>query len=155
MSYISVLPLATAKNYLRLDDSLVDDDAAITRMIKSALSYIEKYTNVYVYARAKTYILDDDNFVRVYDFPINSVTTVEYERKDRNGYSNFILTGEDTSLVLNVGFVDPLDVPSELIDIALQYVKYLYYEAETNTNNRGQVPMWLNDMLNQHKRFII
>lgn len=155
MAYIDVLPLATAKNYLRLDDSLVDDDAAITRMIKSALSYIERYTNVYVYARNKTYILDDDNFVRVYDFPINSVVTVDYERKDRYNYSNFILTGEDTSLVLNVGYTDPTDVPSELIDIALQYVKYLYYEAETNTNNNGVVPKWLNDMLFSHKRFIL
>ena len=155
MAYIDVLPLATAKNYLRLDDSLTDDDMAITRMIKSALSYIERYTNVFVYARNKTYILDDDNFVRVYDFPINSVVTVDYERKDRYNYSNFILTGEDTSLVLNVGYADPTDVPSELIDIALQYVKYLYYEAETNTNNNGVVPQWLNDMLFSYKRFII
>ena len=149
MAYIDVLPLATAKNYLRVDESLADDDASITRMIKSALSYIEKYT------RSKTYIIDDDNFVRVYDYPINSVTTTYYERKDRNGYSNFILTGEDTSLILNIGYSDPANVPSELIDIALQYVKYLYYEAETNTNNRGVVPMWLNDMLNAHKRFIL
>jgi hypothetical protein len=155
MAYIDVLPLADAKTYLRLDDSLADDDAQITRMIKSALSYIEKQTNIYVYARNKTYFLDDDNFVRVYDFPINSVVTADYDRRDRAMFSNFILTGEDTSLVLNIGYANPADVPSDLIDIALQYIKYLYYEAETNENNKGMMPIWLDQMLYSHKRFII
>ena len=57
--------------------------------------------------------------------------------------------------MLNVGYTDPLDVPSELIDAALQLVKYMYYEAETNTASKGNIPYWIQEMINQHKRFII
>ena len=132
MAYLDVLTLADAKTFLRIDDTLSDDDAQITQMIKSALSTIERRTNVLVYAREKSYLVQNYE-VRVYDFPINSLTS-------------------PTTAVLTV---NPIDVPSELIDCALQLVKYMYYEAETNTASKGNIPYWIEDMINQHKRFII
>lgn len=74
MAYIDVITLASAKLYLRVDDTLTEDDAQITNMISSALKYVEKYTQVLVFARSKTYRMIN-GFVRVYDFPINSVIT--------------------------------------------------------------------------------
>ena len=55
MAYIDVLPLATVKQYLRIDDTLTEDDTQLTRMIESALKYIEKHTNIHVVAKDKDY----------------------------------------------------------------------------------------------------
>jgi hypothetical protein len=156
MAYIDVLTLAQTKTFLRIDDTLSDDDAQITQMIKSALSTIERRTNVLVYARSKSYLFQDYE-VRVYDFPINSLTSpsdaVLVEKELHSNYSTN--NTANLKLVLNVGYVNPLDVPSELIDAALQLVKYMYYEAETNTASKGNIPYWIQEMINQHKRFII
>ena len=156
MAYIDVLTLAQTKTFLRIDDTLSDDDAQITQMIKSALSTIERRTNVLVYARSKSYLFQDYE-VRVYDFPINSLTSpsdaVLVEKELHSIYSTN--NTANLKLVLNVGYTDPLDVPSELIDAALQLVKYMYYEAETNTASKGNIPYWIQEMINQHKRFII
>jgi len=72
MAYIDVISLAKAKLYLRVDDTLTEDDAQITSMINVALKYVEDYTNILVYDRDKTYRLIN-GCLNVYDFPINSV----------------------------------------------------------------------------------
>ena len=158
MAYLDFITLADAKSYLRVDDTLTDDDAQISRMIKSALSTIEKRTNVLVYARSKNYLFQN-YCVRVYDFPINSVTlplVADMTVEEKSLYTNYeAKKSTDKTLTLNVGHVDPLDVPWELVDCALQYVKYLYYEAETDKANKGMLPLWLQDMINQNKRYII
>lgn len=156
MSYLTVITLSDAKEYLRIDDTLTDDDAQITRMIKSALRTIEIRTNILVYARSKSYLFQD-YCVSVYDYPINSVTSpTDVEVEEKTLHTNYTAqSSTDTNLVLNVGYADPLDVPYELIDCALQYVKYLYYEAETDKANKGMLPYWLQEMINQNKRYII
>tara|TARA_R110000796_G_scaffold121328_3_gene235491 strand:+ start:586 stop:1062 length:477 start_codon:yes stop_codon:yes gene_type:complete len=158
MAYLDVITLAEAKTYLRVDDTLTDDDTQISRMIKSALSTIEKRTNILVYARSKNYLFQD-YCVSVYDFPINSVTlplTDDVTIVEKTLYTNYEAhKSTDKTLTLNVGYTDPLDVPYELIDCALQYVKYLYYEAETDKANKGLLPYWLQDIINQNKRYIL
>jgi len=74
MAYLDVISLAEAKLYLRVDDTLTEDDAQITNMISSALKYVEKNTQILVFSRTKTYRMIN-GFVKVYDFPINSVIT--------------------------------------------------------------------------------
>ena len=74
MAYIDIIPLADAKVYLRIDDTLTEDDAQITRMISAALSYVENYTNHILVSADKTYRMVN-GFVRVYDYPINSVVS--------------------------------------------------------------------------------
>ena len=64
MAYIDIIPLADAKVYLRIDDTLTEDDAQITRMINGALSYVERYTSHILYARDKEYRFID-GFVSV------------------------------------------------------------------------------------------
>ena len=158
MAYLDVITLAEAKSYLRVDDTLTDDDTQISRMIKSALSTIEKRTNVLVYARWKNYLFQN-YCVSVYDFPINSVSlpvAADLTVEEKTLHTNYEASkSTDTTLTLNVGYTDPLDVPYELIDCALQYVKYLYYEAETDKANKGMLPLWLQDMINQNKRYLL
>ena len=44
-AYLDVITLERAKNYLRIDADLMEDDAEIESMINGALRYIEKRTN--------------------------------------------------------------------------------------------------------------
>jgi|TARA_R110002050_G_scaffold101462_1_gene209720 hypothetical protein len=154
MSYLNVISLDQAKQYLRIDDELSADDAQIEQMIKGALSTLERRTNILFYARKKKYIFQDYS-VKVYDYPINEVvSTFDVDTEQKTLFTNYQTNSSDNEIVLMVGFENAEDVPSELVDCALQYIKYLYYEAETNTANKGGLPAWLNDMINQNKRFI-
>ena len=72
MAYIDIISLANAKLYLRVDDTLTEDNAQITNMISVALKHVEDNTQILVYARDKTYRMIN-GFKRVYDSPINSV----------------------------------------------------------------------------------
>jgi hypothetical protein len=153
MAYIDVLPLATVKEYLRIDDTLTDDDVQLTRMIGSALSYIEKWTNIYVYSRTKSYYTPTNGCIRVYDYPINtldsSFTTVEVE--DKGLYKTYSPTTSDYTLSLDIGYSDPADVPQELIDVALEIIDLMYYK---NSAAKDISPLSI-DVLNQNKRFIL
>ena len=116
MAYIDVIPLATAKNYLRVDSSLTADDADITRMISVALSYIEKVTRVLVYQRSKTYLMQG-GCAYVYDYPISAVTVpADYDDDDTTEKSTYNIYeyGSTTTIdfTLNVGYLDPADVPA-------------------------------------------
>ena len=120
MAYIDVITLAEAKTYLRIDDTLTEDDASITQMINASLAMIERYTNNYVFSRNKTYNVRD-NCIRVYDYPINTVITSDVEVENYSGFSVYTLIGE--SLELNIGHDLPADVPDELKQCGLSIIK--------------------------------
>lgn len=155
MAYIDVITLTEAKLYLRIDDTLTEDDTQITRMISSALSYVEQWTNVLVFARDKDYLIVD-GIIRVYDYPINSVVTPDeadmtITRKTLYNIYEYSSTTA-TDLTLNVGYTLPADVPQELKDVALEIIDNLYYRNDGK--NMGLSPLSI-DILNKHKRFII
>ena len=97
MAYLDVIPLADAKIYLRVDDTLTQDDNSITRMINGALGYIERVTNILVYDRTKTFLAVDGE-VWVYDYPINAVITPTVanglEVTLKNGYNIYCYESE-------------------------------------------------------------
>lgn len=156
MSYLSVLTLEETKNYLRIDDTLTEDDVRITSMIKTALSTIERRTNVLVFARSKSYLFED-SCVSVYDYPINEVTTpTDVDFEEKINYTNYYSrSADDKKLVLSVGYEVASDVPSEIVECALEYVKYLYYDAETNNGTPNKIPMYIKEMIESQKRFIL
>jgi len=73
MSYLNVITLERAKNYLRVDLDFDTDDAEITSMISASCRYVEKRTNHILYARDIVY--NGTCQVKVYDYPINSIVT--------------------------------------------------------------------------------
>ena len=156
MAYLDVITLADAKNYLRIDDTLSDDDARITSMIKASLSTIERRTNTLVYARSKNYLFQN-YCVKVYDFPINTlITPTDVEVVEMELYNNYTAkSSSDVRLNLNVGYSTPTDVPSEIVECALEYVKYLYYDSENNTGKSNSIPLYIEDTINRLKRFIL
>lgn len=157
MSYLTVIPLADAKVYLRIDDTLTEDDAQITRMIKGALSYVEKQTNYILYAREKSYRFIDGT-VRVYDYPINSITTPAEADMDitiKTLHTVYCYGTSEDELTLNVGFTDVADIPQELIEVAYEIIELMYYEKETNKNHLTDLSTLSKSILGTYKRFII
>lgn len=88
MSYLTVIPLADAKTYLRIDDTQNETDAEITRMINAACSFVEKRSNYRFFAKDRQYVLSSGS-ARVYDYPINSDTTVpaDIQKTVRHSYT--------------------------------------------------------------------
>ena len=150
MSYIDIIPLADAKNYLKIDDTLTEDDANITRMIKASLSQIERITNHVLFARSKSYVVQDCN-VDVYDFPINSLTspttTTSVEKNIYTTYTTLLTT--ELKVVLNVGYKETSDVPQDLIEVAYEMIDLMYY------NKENKLSMLAKMTLNNYTRFII
>lgn len=169
MNYLDVLPLSDVKTYLRIDDTQNETDQELTSMIKSALIRIERHTGYIFYARSKEYIIRD-NEVRVYDHPINSVTKgldddgadvtltykTNYDYQDKALYRWFYeIDSNAVKLVLNVGYTDGDEIPSDLIDLAKVMVKVMYSEQETDRTFNEMLPMWAKMILEQNCRFII
>lgn len=148
MSYLTVITPARAKNYLRIDSTLTDDDAEITSMINAALRYIEKRTNHIMFAQSKTYTGKCN--VKVYDYPINSITT------DPNPvvelFSLYTVYDDVETVTLNVGYGANL-VPDELIQAALQMIKVWYYESEKQVNST-LIPESVKEVVEIYRRFL-
>lgn len=148
MSYLSVIPLSRAKLYLRIDDDQIETDAEITDMIKGALSYIEKRTNHIFFPRNKAYYGEDS--VNVYDFPINTVPEINTQLI-YSTYSN--VTTNSNTVILNVGYINPNDIPEEIIQSALQILKVWFFEGEKQTNTT-LIPESVLMALDINRRFI-
>ena len=139
MAFIDVVTLAEAKLYLRVDDGFTADDSLITILINAAGNIIEAHTNHLLYSRAKTYKFYD-GYVRVYDYPINSVTSPDETDIDVEELSLYTLYQYSSGdLVLNVGYTLPTDVPPMLKIKMLEVIDALYNgndtESITNFNN--------------------
>ena len=153
MAYIDVITLPDAKVYLRVDDDLTEDDTQIIRMINGALSYIEQYTNIYFYARDKSYNVID-SCVKVYDYPINSEVSTYTKKETLTLHTNYT-TDETPLFTLNIGYVDVDDIPQELLEVAYTMIKSMYYEKESNKGILESLDTLSMLTLNQYKRFII
>ena len=123
-------------------------------MINSSLAYLEKRTNEILFARDKTYLFDEC-ISRVYDYPINTTTLPDgITSQQKSTYTLYSNGGTSVeTLTLNVGYTQSTDVPPEIKDAGLQLIKYYYFEAETDKANKGMLPKWLDDTINQLKRF--
>lgn len=149
MSYINIIPLQDARVYLRIDDTLTQDNEAITRMINASLAKIEQITNVHLIAKSKEYVFDDLK-VTVYDFPINSLTSpttaTVVEKTQYSIYTAALKT--DLKLVLNVGYAVVSNVPKDLIEVAYEMIDIMYYNKENKLSNLSQTT------LDAYRRFI-
>ena len=149
MAYIDVITLERAKNYLRIDIDLTDDDTEITSMINAALRFIEKRTNHIMFARDIVYTQGCQ--VKVYDYPINSIVTdpAPYQVD----FSTWVVFIDTKTVELNVGYENAEDVPDELIQAALQMIKVWYYESEKQVNST-LIPDSVKEAIDVYRRFI-
>ncbi|MGO1702421.1 MAG: head-tail connector protein [Lactobacillus helveticus] len=149
MSYLDVISLEDAKNHLRVDADFLEDDEAITRMIKSALGYVENFTCHMLYSRSKTYKrYEDDKKIVVFDHPITQIPTDEIPL--HFSWKTEFVTDE---VDLTVGYQTKNDIPSELIDAAYQIIDNWYYNHEKN-GNMSIIPEGAEKVLFSYKRDI-
>lgn len=152
MAFIDVVTLAEAKQYLRVDDSFTADDSLITLLINVSGDYLEKFTNHLLYARAKTYRFYDSE-VRVYDYPINSITSPPEADMDIVESSLYTTYGYSSgSLVLNVGYA-VIDVPPMLKAKMFEIIDAMY-----NGNDNASITNISNDLFKSitlYRRFML
>ena len=154
MACLDIISLPDAKVSLRVDDTLTEDDNSITRMISGAFDYIERWTNLMVYSRSKSYLIQSGCVV-VYDYPINQlIEPTTAVREQKNTYSNYAISTTDTELKLNVGYTKAVDVPNDLIEVAYELIDLMYYQHETGKTIDKDLSELSKNILNKHKRFI-
>lgn len=149
MEYLDIITLEQAKNHLRIDCDFTEDDEAIERMIKSALEYVETYTNHILRRRDITYYRNEcDKRIKVYDHPINEFPD--------NITMHFALRHEFVSkkITLDVGYENKQDIPSGLIDSALMIIDNWYYQHEKEESH-SVIPEGAKDVLFIYRRHII
>ena len=152
-TYTDIITLERAKRYLRVDDTLSEDDEEITSMIKASFTFIERYTNHLFGARDKSQMVPPT----IYDYPINSISDVTEEDWDNyyqrnmdmycNEYRQAVLTS------YNAGYINVEDVPEDFIQAALQIIKVWYFEAEKQVNDT-LIPISVKQILDTYRRFV-
>lgn len=157
MAYTDIISLSEAKNYLRVDDTLTEDDNSIIRMINAALRYVENYTDILVFNRDVTYLVKE-GVLQLYQYPINTdldtLTDYTYQRKSK--YTNICSDNTDTvDLTLNMGYTDPTDVPQELLEVAYEMIDLYYYGEKDGKPIAKKLSSLSIDALNSNKRFWI
>ena len=149
MTYNEILPLATVKNYLRLDSSFTADDQDIERMVRSAFGIIEKQTGYVLQLHENvTYKRAYCGFIDIYDYPViysGNLTRLDYAGKVRF---------DADEVTVNLGYENVDEIPSALIDCALQMIKVWYFEAEKQENTT-LIPENVKQILMTYKRTII
>jgi len=154
-NYTDVISLDQAKLYLRIDDDQTVTDDEITHMINSALSFIEKRTQHIFKTRDKVYY-KDCNLVEkttVYDYPINNPEGEGFIEGIIYKTNKAIVPTVNGFVTLNVGYEDVEDIPSELIDAALQLIKVWFYESEKQVNTT-LVPLSVKEAMDVNRRFV-
>lgn len=148
MAYTDVISLEDAKDYLGIDDT--SRDTEITRMITSALKYLEKRTNIIMGVKDKEYILTN-GCVRVYDYPINTLDSSldsTVTRKKKSLYSIYSDSDLDNdTITLNVG---SSEVDSDLVEAGYMVLEHFFEEGE-----RTAIPKAVEDIIGTHRRFIL
>lgn len=144
MTALDVITLEQAKEFLVID--FPDRDEEITRNIKSAISYIERYTNVMTYEREKSYTLTGCS-LEIYDAPISLITTVSIVKHNVLSITVFGKSGD--TILATVGHNNVDDIPEDLISAAYILISYL-------TENKGlypaELPWDIQILLNQQRR---
>lgn len=144
MGPLDVISLAQAKDFLVID--YPDRDAEIERHIKSAIAYIEKYTNVMMYNREKSYTMYGCS-TEVYDFPITlDDTTI---KTHQNVLSLTVYGKSGTAFSANVGYSDVNNIPPDLIEAAYKLIVYLTENKDIYT---AGLPMDIQLLINKHRR---
>lgn len=151
-NYTDVISLEQAKLYLKIDDGQTITDDEITGMINSALSFIEKRTNHIFKTRDKVYFKDCAlvQQVKVYDYPIDNTET-ELDIEYRPLYA--IVPTVNNMVTLTTGYTSVEDIPSELIDSALQLINFWFYNSETK-NAINSVPDFVLSNIDVNRRFL-
>ncbi|MNG66074.1 Phage gp6-like head-tail connector protein [compost metagenome] len=162
-AYTDIISLAQAKTYLRIDDTLNEDDSFITSCINAALQWIEKYTNHILVEQNKEYFASavydfcHDKRFDIYDFPIVSIiepSDVDLIIKNKSYNTKSVIIIDDDVLELNLGYDAVSDIPEPFIQAAFAIIQVWYYNSE-KTIQSNLIPDSVKFAINPYRRFPI
>jgi len=145
---LDVISLADAKEYLRVD--YPDQDGIITRNIKSAVSLIEQYTDVYLYERERAYDLLGCS-LEIYDAPLTFTGVVPTKTKQQ-AMSIIVYGKASDTYTANIGYENVADIPQNLIDACYKMITYLYENRDAYSVN---LPADVQMLVNQFRRALM
>lgn len=151
MAALDVITLQEAKDNLRVDFS--DDDAIISRIIKTSIDWVERYTCHKLWQRTET-ITSDGCPIEVYDYPVtvSSVTNdgnpVDYTTQKRS-LKLVICAPKDAVVTLSVGYGSVDAIPSPLLDACYKIITYLYENRDAYGLG---IPVDIQGLVNQFRR---
>lgn len=152
MDALDVISLQNAKDWLIVQDSA--DNAAITRLIKSAVAWIEQYTCYRLYPRDETFTTVCYKTELPY-YPINSKsvkladgTTFDATYTTRS-LTLLVTCPEQSVISLNTGYDDPTGIPPPLIEGAYKLITYLYENRDAYSTT---LPLDIQILVNQFRR---
>ena len=144
MAYTDIISVEDAKDYLGVDDT--SRDAEIARLIKSALKYLEKRTNIIMQEVVKIYPIVD-GCVRVYDSPIITTSFPSSTTRTKKSLYSLFEDNELTEISLTVGSID---VDSDLIEAGYMLIEHYFQEGD-----RSKLPLEVENIINMNKRFVV
>lgn len=154
MSPLEVISLDDAKAYLVMT-GISDRDAEITRLIKTAIALVEKYTDHYLYEREITIDLTcSTTNITKYPFEVVSVkretTDLTYNIYQKVLSINLVCHDwKDGLITANVGYGDVTDIPQPLVSAAYKIITYLFENKDAYT---AELPLDIQMMINQYRR---
>lgn len=149
MTALEILPLEEVKNYLKVDFDYQAEDDEIERMIKGAISFIEKYTNIELTSKVRIYEpAQGEQFVKVFSYPFTVISTDAHEIK-YSSYSKF-----SGKVSLELGFESRNDIPEDILQSAKAIIKVWYEDTEKGVND-SIIPASIKTVLDTHRRFIM
>jgi hypothetical protein len=151
-----VIALADAKVWLSVDDTYNDND--ISRLINTAVAWIEQYTCYRLYPRDEVINTTSCKTYIPY-YPINTTNILNFDGSPYVSANLYTYVPQNLSLLvncpsmstiqLNTGYADPTQIPQPLIDGALKLITYLY----ENRDSYGTVlPIDIQLLVNSYRR---
>jgi len=144
MTALDIISLQDAKDFLVVD--YPDRDVEISRHIKSAIGFIETYTNVIMYERQTVYLMTG-NCREIYDSPIKFANPTI--KTKQNILSVTVFGKQDDIIDSIIGYDNVEKVPSELIEAAYKMIQYLFENHDIYT---AGLPWDIQMMCNPHRR---
>jgi hypothetical protein len=132
-----MIPLAIAKQYLRVDGNAFDSE--IQRMIFAAQRHVSNKTNHIFGKKERVYTTH-----RIYDFPIHDTGLLIAK-------SNYFYT-KSIPITLDVGYETFADIPEDLVECVLMVLKAFYYTSEVE-GERAKIPMEAIEIMKSYQRF--
>lgn len=154
MTALNVITLADAKKELVVDATYTDRDAEITRIIQTAVSWVEQYTCYRLYEREETFIAYGW-CTDLHYYPIE-VTGVEHEGVPYTKYTEKqlplglrITCPNQSAITANVGYTSALLIPPPLIAACYKIIVYLFDNKDAYSIG---LPIDVQVLVNQYRR---
>ena len=154
MDALDVITLLDAKKELVVDATYTDRDAEITRLIQTAVAWVEQYTCYKLYERVETFIAYGW-YTELPYYPIE-VTGVVHDGEAYPNYTEkqlplglWVGAPNQSVITANVGYTSAALIPQPLISACYKIITYLFENKDAYSIG---LPVDVQVLINQYRR---